>query len=50
MAYRWGTVLAVCAVALLWLPSFEVAMQPDVTNFTYYIHGQVDFRPITRIA
>lgn len=37
-------------VALLWLPSFEVAMQPDVTNFTYYIHGQVDFRPITRIA
>lgn len=37
-------------VALLWLPSFEVAMQPDVTSFTYYIHGQVDFRPITRVS
>ncbi len=37
-------------VSLLWLPSFEVAMQPDVTNFTYYIHGQVDLRPITRVS
>jgi len=25
-------------------------MQPDVTNFTYYIHGQVDLRPITRVS
>ncbi|CAN5704333.1 ABC transporter substrate-binding protein [soil metagenome] len=32
----------------LWLPSFEAAVQPDLQNFTYYIHGQVDFRPLTR--
>ncbi|MBB3181474.1 ABC transporter substrate-binding protein [Variovorax sp. Sphag1AA] len=32
----------------LWLPSFDVALQPDLANFTYYIHGQVDFRPLTR--
>ena len=32
----------------LWLPSFEAALQPDLQGFTYYIHGQVDFRPLTR--
>jgi peptide/nickel transport system substrate-binding protein len=32
----------------LWLPTFEVALQPDLRNFTYYIHGQVDLRPLTR--
>lgn len=32
----------------LWLPSFDIALQPDVTGFTYYIHGQVDFRPLGR--
>ncbi|MDQ8035524.1 MAG: ABC transporter substrate-binding protein [Bordetella sp.] len=32
----------------LWLPSFDIALQPDVREFTYYIHGQVDFRPLTR--
>lgn len=32
----------------LWLPTFEAALQPDLQGFTYYIHGQVDFRPLTR--
>ncbi|MDM0035161.1 ABC transporter substrate-binding protein [Variovorax sp. J22P271] len=32
----------------LWLPSYDIALQPDLANFTYYIHGQVDFRPLTR--
>ncbi|MEZ2299677.1 ABC transporter substrate-binding protein [Variovorax sp. RCC_210] len=32
----------------LWLPSFEAALQPDLQGFTYYIHGQVDFRPLAR--
>ncbi|MET3516374.1 peptide/nickel transport system substrate-binding protein [Pseudacidovorax sp. 1753] len=34
----------------LWLPSFDIALQPDVAGFTYYIHGQVDFRPLARTA
>lgn len=37
-------------LAMLWLPSFEVGIQPDLQGFTYYIHGQVDFRPLTRRA
>ena len=32
----------------LWLPAFEAALQPDLQGFTYYIHGQVDFRPLVR--
>jgi peptide/nickel transport system substrate-binding protein len=32
----------------LWLPSFDVAMRNDLRGFTYYIHGQVDFRPLQR--
>jgi len=32
----------------LWLPSYEAALAPDLTGFTYYIHGQVDFRPLRR--
>ncbi|AFK55534.1 ABC transporter substrate-binding protein [Tistrella mobilis] len=34
----------------LWLPSFDAALKPGVTDFTYYIHGQVDFRPLDRKA
>lgn len=35
-------------VVPLWLPSYDIALQPDLQAFTYYIHGQVDFRPLTR--
>ncbi len=34
----------------LWTPSFDVAMRQDLTGFTYYVHGQVDFRTLTRTA
>ncbi|WP_372088501.1 ABC transporter substrate-binding protein (plasmid) [Tistrella mobilis] len=34
----------------LWLPAFDAALKPGVTDFTYYIHGQVDFRPLDRKA
>ena len=33
----------------LWLPSYDIALQSDLTDFTYYIHGQVDFRPLRRV-
>ncbi|MDB5818607.1 MAG: hbpA [Rhizobacter sp.] len=32
----------------LWMPTFEAAVRPDIDDFTYYIHGQVDFRPLKR--
>lgn len=32
----------------LWQPSFDIALQPDLRDFTYYIHGQLDFRPLSR--
>jgi len=32
----------------LWLPAFDVAMREDLQGFTYYIHGQVDFRNLHR--
>ncbi|MDB6001819.1 MAG: hbpA [Rhizobacter sp.] len=32
----------------LWMPTFEAAVAPDIDNFVYYIHGQVDFRTLTR--
>ena len=32
----------------LWLPAFDVAMRDDLRGFTYYIHGQVDFRTLHR--
>ena len=32
----------------LWLPTFELASAPDLKDFTYYIHGQVDFRTLVR--
>jgi peptide/nickel transport system substrate-binding protein len=32
----------------LWLPSYEAALRPGLTDFTYYIHGQVDFRSLKR--
>lgn len=32
----------------LWQPSFDVATRDDLRGFTYYIHGQVDFRTLTR--
>lgn len=32
----------------LWLPSFDIAMRRDLQGFTYYIHGQVDFRTLSR--
>ena len=32
----------------LWLPSYEAALRPGLTDFTYYIHGQVDFRSLNR--
>jgi len=32
----------------LWLPAFDVAMRGDLQGFTYYIHGQVDFRDLQR--
>ncbi|MDM0059064.1 ABC transporter substrate-binding protein [Variovorax fucosicus] len=32
----------------LWLPSYDIALQPNLREFTYYIHGQVDFRPLAR--
>lgn len=32
----------------LWLPAFDIAMRSDVQGFTYYIHGQVDFRTLRR--
>ncbi|WP_347559005.1 ABC transporter substrate-binding protein [Robbsia sp. KACC 23696] len=34
----------------LWTPSFDVAMRRDLTGFTYYVHGQVDFRTLARTA
>ncbi len=30
----------------LWLPSFQAAVRPTLRGFTYYIHGQVDLRPL----
>lgn len=35
-------------VILLWSPAFDAALAPAWRDFTYYIHGQVDFRPLTR--
>ncbi|MEH3085389.1 MAG: ABC transporter substrate-binding protein [Xylophilus ampelinus] len=35
-------------VVPLWMPSFDVAMRPDLDGFTAYIHGQVDFRTLAR--
>lgn len=32
----------------LWLPAFDVALREDLQGFTYYIHGQVDFRTLHR--
>ena len=32
----------------LWLPSYEAALRPGLNDFTYYIHGQVDFRSLKR--
>lgn len=32
----------------LWLPSFNIALKPDLRDFTYYIHGQVDLRVLSR--
>lgn len=30
----------------LWEPTFEAGLNPSLTNFIYYIHGQVDYRPL----
>lgn len=30
----------------LWLPSFAAGVAPALRGFTYYIHGQVDLRPL----
>ncbi len=32
----------------LWFPSYEAALRPGLSGFTYYIHGQVDFRSLKR--
>ncbi|WP_069261282.1 ABC transporter substrate-binding protein [Paraburkholderia nodosa] len=32
----------------LWQPAFDVATRDDLRGFTYYIHGQVDFRTLSR--
>lgn len=45
-----GIVFRELPIMPLWLPSFDAAMQPAVDDFTYYIHGQVDFRPLTKSA
>ena len=41
-----GIVFDKVPIVLLWLPSFEAALQPRLDGFTYYIHGQVDFRTL----
>ncbi|MGI4862191.1 MAG: ABC transporter substrate-binding protein [Janthinobacterium lividum] len=47
---RQAAALVIRAAPLLplWLPSFDIAMRNDLRGFTYYIHGQVDFRPLQR--
>jgi len=30
----------------LWAPTFEAGINPALTDFVYYIHGEVDFRPL----
>ncbi|MCB8877990.1 ABC transporter substrate-binding protein [Acidisoma silvae] len=41
-----GIVFQQLPILPLWQPTFEAGFKPGLTNFIYYIHGQVDYRPL----
>jgi hypothetical protein len=41
-----GIVFREAPVLPQWQPTFEIGIDPSLANFTHYIHGQVDFRPL----